>query len=216
MTGDWHGGTGYVSLCERSRERQRRALRLIETYWQDLSRDACGIPERAAVDPRRIEDGLEYAFLLQRIAPGQARLRIAGAHLNDLTGMEVAGLPLSALILPDHRARLAKALEAMFRDGGILRAEMSAQTGFGRPELRAEMTVLPLRSESGQVDRAIGGLITIGKIGRTPRRFELGALKVQKVGAPSREMPVTGFAEAPTPFAPSRLQPHLRLVVCND
>ena len=56
------------------------------------------MPRRAEIDPRGIENALEYAFILERIAPGMARIRLAGIHLSDLMGMEVRGMPLTSFI----------------------------------------------------------------------------------------------------------------------
>ena len=69
----------------------------VEAYWEAL-RGSRLMPTRAEIDPRGIEQALEYAFIVERIAPGIARLRIAGSHLNELMGMEVRGMPLTAFI----------------------------------------------------------------------------------------------------------------------
>ena len=37
------------------------------------------------------------------MAPSVARFRLAGAHLSELMGMEVRGMPMTALFLPDAR-----------------------------------------------------------------------------------------------------------------
>ena len=64
------------------------------------------VPMRSDVDPRGIERSLEHAFILERIAPQMARFRLAGMHLTDLMGMEVRGMPTTALFAPAARAAL--------------------------------------------------------------------------------------------------------------
>ena len=55
------------------------AVEKIRTYWESLRIEG-DIPLRAAVDPRGIEAALEFAFMVERVAPGVARLRLAGGH----------------------------------------------------------------------------------------------------------------------------------------
>ncbi|MEM1421046.1 MAG: PAS domain-containing protein, partial [Pseudomonadota bacterium] len=60
---------------------QHPGLSLVEAYWEGL-RAGRLVPRRADVDPRGIDQALEYSFILERIAPGMARFRLAGMHLN--------------------------------------------------------------------------------------------------------------------------------------
>ncbi|SFD98992.1 PAS domain-containing protein [Roseivivax sediminis] len=224
-----------VSMTDHERARRLRPLRLIETYWQELADETGDVPHRDSVDPRGIQDALEFAFLAERIAPRIARLRVAGAHLSDLMGMEVAGLPLSAFIMPDSRGAIGTGIERMFSGEGALHAEFRATQGLGRPDLRAHLLILPLRSEAGAVDRALGALVTIGQIGRVPRRFDLSdlhlaplAISAAPANAPAPdEAGMPGFAEPRIPFeaaqhvrraedADKTRKPYLRLVVSND
>ncbi len=218
-----------ISMTDRDRARRLRPLRQIEGYWQDLADRAGAVPSRDAIDPRGIQDALEHAFIAQRIAPGQARFRVAGSHLGELLGMEVSGLPLSALLVPAGRSELATCAEAVFAEGRALRADLLAVQGFGRGPLLAHLMLLPLTSDSGDRDRALGGLVTLGRIGRAPRRFEVVSLRTTatKIAAPpaievARGPAAAGFAEARAAFATpgprtTRHNPgHLRLVVSND
>ena len=43
----------------------------------------------------------------------------------------------------------------------------------GRPQLHGRMLILPLKSDLGDVTRALGCLVTAGESGRGPRRFDL-------------------------------------------
>ena len=98
-----------IPLMPRRSEILFPALREVEAYWSGL-RDGRAMPARADVDPRGIQSALEYAFILERIAPGVARFRVAGMHLNDLMGMEVRGMPLTAMFVPEGRKEISAAV----------------------------------------------------------------------------------------------------------
>ncbi|HHB80338.1 MAG TPA: PAS domain-containing protein, partial [Aliiroseovarius sp.] len=113
MNIDYFKGDKVISLRPRRQKAHFPALSQVEAYWEGL-RNGRPMPARAEVDPRGISDALEYAFVREKIAPGMARLRVAGHHLNDLLGMEVRGMPFSALFLPEARGKLQEAMETAF------------------------------------------------------------------------------------------------------
>lgn len=124
------------------------ALSQVEGYWDALRRSRL-MPKRSEIDPRGIESALEFTFILERIAPGMARLRIAGSHLGDLMGMEVRGMPLTALIAPDGRRQVCDALEEVFQRPAVCEVHLSAPAAFDKPALEARMVLLPLKSDLG-------------------------------------------------------------------
>ncbi|MCT2538407.1 PAS domain-containing protein [Sedimentimonas flavescens] len=186
-----------------------RVLADLHGYWEGLR---CGrvVPARADIDPRRIEEQLEFAFVLERIAPGIARFRIAGQHLTRLMGMEVRGMPLSSLVTPPTRDLLAQVTERVFATPAVAEIELRAQTGLGRPALTGRMLLLPMSSGSGMIDRALGCLVTDGRqIGLTPRRFGWAGSSVTRIAAAS-ESAAQGFAEPPAPFEAQDETPEMR------
>ncbi len=148
----------------------RPALAQVEAYW-DQVRGQRLVPSRAEIDPKGLEGALRQVFVLERIAKGLARFRIAGAHLTELMGLEVRGMPLSAIFQPEAREPLSDAIEAVFDDPAVVRLELDAQTGFGRPAIRGDMILMPLRSDLGEVSRILGAVVMAGDIGRAPRRL---------------------------------------------
>ena len=203
----------------------------VQAYWEGL-RAGRQLPLRSEVDPRGIERALEYAFVLERIAPQVARFRLAGMHLNDLMGMEVRGMPLTSFFLPQTRDRVGGIVEQVFQGPAIADLSLTAEGGPGKPALDARLLVLPLKSDLGDVSRALGCLISDGQIGRAPRRFDLAEARITTVepgrptqtaraGLPQR---ASGLAEAAAPFraasAPAphagRSRAHLRLVKSED
>lgn len=72
-----------VSIFDHRAELRFPAIAQTEAYWEAL-RGTRLMPDRADVNPRGIENLLEYAFIGERIAPGLVRLRLAGMHMSDL------------------------------------------------------------------------------------------------------------------------------------
>jgi hypothetical protein len=159
-----------ISLAKFREQAQQGALAQIEAYWEGL-RNGRIMPSRSEVDPRAISGALEHAFVLERVARGVGRFRLAGMHLNDVLGMEVRGMPLTALILPESRDEMSAALTAVFDEPAIVRLTLVSDTGLGRSPMEARMILMPLRSDLGDVSRVLGCFVAEGKIGRAPRRF---------------------------------------------
>lgn len=152
--------------------RSQDILAQVRAYWEAL-REGNGIPLRSQLDPRGIESALSSAFLIERIAPGIARFRIAGMDLADLMGMELRGMPFSAAFCPASREKLASVLEQVFAKPAILTMALTAERGYSRPALSSRLLVLPMRSEQGDERLALGCFAIEGNIGRSPRRFEI-------------------------------------------
>jgi hypothetical protein len=147
-------------------------LVLVRAYWEALRQDN-EIPFRTDINPRGIEHVLSCTFLIERVAPGMARFRIAGMDFADMLGMDVRGLPLSAVFVPEARAALASKLEQVFHSPAILEMTLEASGSLLKPDLKANMLVMPLRDASGQTNLALGCMALKGKIGRSPRRFAI-------------------------------------------
>ncbi len=163
-------GSNVISILPIRTKARFPAISLVEAYWEGL-RNGRPMPSRSEIDPRGMTDALEYAFILEKIAPGLARIRLAGSHINDLMGMEVRGMPITALFLPEARVEIKKALEAAFTQPASIRLDLAGDTGMIRPRLEAKMYMAPLKDEHGAPTRILGALQSVGRIGRPPRRF---------------------------------------------
>lgn len=197
-------------------------LSLVEAYWEAL-RAGREMPKRAEIDPRGIESALEYAFILERVAPGVARMRIAGSHLTDLMGIEARGMPLTAFFEQDARLRVAGLLEEVFQTPATAEVMMHSRSSLGQPEMEARMILLPLKSDLGDVSRILGCFVAVGERGSVPRRFDLRNINLRSLrnsGAPQPAAPATpalAFEEPGTPFvpAPKRRQPTEGAAACT-
>lgn len=197
----------------RGKEGDFRQLQEVRAYWEAMRRDG-RLPRRADINPRGMASALEQVFLVEEVAPGHGRLRLAGMAISDLLGMEVRGMPLTALLEPVARTRLTEALGGLFRGEHVLDLWLEAERGIGRPALMARMQLLPLIGSQGEPDLALGCLCVRGEIGRAPRRFTISRLLREPLpmqSAPAFADPA--FAEPPRPFTPPGGRPHLRLVV---
>jgi hypothetical protein len=191
-------------------------LRAFRAHWERC-RGGALVPRRADIDPRAIAPLISSAFIAERIAPGVVRLRVAGMHLNDLMGMEVRGMPLACFIAPADREAFGLRVVDLFDGPAILRFALRSARGIGRPPLAATLMLLPLRSDLGDISRALGCLVSHGAVGRVPRRFAIAAAETLPLGVQStdrRTAPslraVTGGRDFRAPGTAARA--HLRLV----
>lgn len=195
---------------------------MVESYWTAL-RGARRAPARSDIDPVRIEDALDYAFILEHVAPGIFRFRLAGAHLNELMGMEVRGMPITAMFSPSSRMIASQQIERVFRDTKPKEMRLASLADPQNAHLDAQLLLLPLQSDSGQINRALGVLEARGCIGTAPRRFDLAATAATKstLSQLVDEDRIPEFAEPAVPFdhgtkKPDDMRPALRLVWNGD
>lgn len=197
------------------------AISQVEAYWEAL-RGSRLMPNRSEIDPRGIESALEYTFVLERIAIGMARLRIAGSHLNNLMGMEVRGMPITSFITPAGRPQISDMLEEVFQRPSACELRLSAEIGRKKSSMDARMLLLPLKSDLGDVSRVLGCFVARGEMGNQPRRFDVIGSKIRplvdapfEVETPKERATPKGFHE---PFAEfsnkikKGEKPYLRLI----
>lgn len=192
----------------------QREITALETYWDHLF-DGTALPDRKLIDPRRIESALPYTFIAERMQNGITKLRVAGAHLQDLMGMEIRGMPLGALFAADARDRVARAVQKACETPAQVRINIRGPETIGQPELAGTLILMPMATSQPQTKLLLGALETEGQIGRPPRRFEIKLAAMKRIYfAEKPKSTVTesdAFEEGTTPFRHERA-PHLRLV----
>jgi hypothetical protein len=166
--------SGEVSKAEDVLMTNPTALQEMEAYWSALPR-MNGVPKRKDVDPSQMGGLLEDSFILERVAPGVARVRVAGRNIGKLLGIEPRGLPLTASFLHGSRAELARHLEAAFTKPGLVELSLTSPRAVGQPALHGKLLLLPLRDDQGRVSRLMGVLAMSGRRGLGGRRFEITA-----------------------------------------
>lgn len=230
-----------VAMSNYQKKTGYAAIAQVEAYWEAL-RGTRLLPKRSDIDPRGIEYALENAFILERIGPGIARLRIAGSHLTDLMGMEVRGMPLTSFFTPAYRSQVSDLLEVVFQTPAIGTLNLKSTGAFDRPEIEARVILLPLKSDLGDVSRVLGCWVSVGDKGVAPRRFDVKSEEILNIteGQPPRPVPslaeqdkdpkLPGAVDVPEPQAKGlseeaarfdgqstkRQPPYLRLVQSDD
>lgn len=215
-----------VSIGMRGTAMTFPAVAQIDAYWEGL-RQGRPMPARTEVDPRGMEGALEYAMLMEVVAPGVARIRVSGLHMGDLLGMEVRGMPITAFFEPEDRTQLSALVDLVAAGRHVVEATLSSSGGIGRPPLDARLYLAPLEAERDKRPRLLACLQSRGDIGRTPRRFKIADYHKRRIvasaggafttptPAPAAEIKQQAFAEPAASFeaaAPSSERPHLRLV----
>lgn len=202
------------------------ALSELERYWSSLPKTR-GVPARKDVDPVAMAGLLEDSFILERVAPGVARIRVAGRNMAKLIGMEPRGLPLTALFIPTSRAAMAGYIESAFTGPSIVELPLEAPRAVGQPKLDGKILLLPLRDDHGRISRMLGVLVMSGRRGAGGRRFVIADTSAPRVdpifGLHAVETPATAprranlrpVTQTEGPNQKAKDAPALRLVVSN-
>ena len=161
-------------------------------YWQEL-RGTRQMPVRSKFYPLEIETSLASILVAEKVAPSVARIRLAGSILNNTLGMDVRGMPLTALFEPTVRDSIAEATRDLFASPAIVVLELNARCGFSRRPVRARLLLLPMSDTDGNIAPIVGCLDIKGGIGKSPRRFKVSSI---------RRTDVTGDAPQPTQVEP--------------
>ncbi|SPF76345.1 hypothetical protein ALP8811_01349 [Aliiroseovarius pelagivivens] len=171
-----------VSLLSARQTKTYPSITQVEAYWDGL-RNGRLCPTRQEVDPRGIAGALHEAFILEKIAPGLARIRLAGQHLNDVMDMEVRGMPISVFFQSDARKELHRAIEALFDMPAQITLSLTTEPGAFRKPTDAQMVLLPLCDEDGQITRVLGALQVDGEMKRGPHRFSIRSVETTAIVA---------------------------------
>lgn len=192
----------------------KTALDHLRNYWETL-RAGRVAPYRAELDPRKFEDVLEHMFILEQLAPGQVRVRLAGMALCEMMGMEVRGMPPEAFIAAADRASFGSRLADVLGKPSVTELDLATEDSFGRP-IKAQMLLLPLRSDFGEVTRILGCIVAERTNMRAPVNFAITAIRAQSIEVTEADTPATahpGFAEEAAGFQGKDPEPELRAIV---
>ncbi|MEM8536897.1 MAG: PAS domain-containing protein [Pseudomonadota bacterium] len=192
-------------------------LEKLENYWNGL-RHSKRIPARNDVEPSEIDYILPHAFILQRVAPGLARMRVAGQKLHDLLKMDARGMPVTTLFHHDSRDQIKDLLESAFMDPAIVSLPLHSPGSLMRPEINGAMLLLPLHDHEGKSNRLLGALVTDLEKTNRPRRFTIPAeaqIRYDRLGLQlASETPLPKVTKLAAETAMAR--PALKLVVNNS
>jgi hypothetical protein len=186
----------------------------LKTYWERLRAGRIA-PFRAEIDPREFEIALENMFIVERIAPGNLRIRLAGMKVCEMMGMEVRGMQPALFIAEEDRARFDRLLDVVMSEPAVVEIRLEAPS---RPAAyRATMLLMPLRSDFGEVNRVLGCMSGEGEFFQPPLAFSLREISINPIDsheeAQSRRAALPGFAEEQQALASAA--PKLRAIEGN-
>ncbi|HVH03944.1 MAG TPA: PAS domain-containing protein, partial [Amaricoccus sp.] len=171
-------------------------LSSLKTYWERLRAGRIA-PYRAEIDPRQFESALENMFIVERLAPDNLRIRLAGMKICEMMGMEVRGMQPGFLIDDPDRDRFDRLLAVVMAEPAVIELRLAARNRAG--VYRASMLLMPLRSDFGDINRVIGCTSGEGDLFAPPLAFAIEDVTVTPVepGAAGAEpkQAVPGFAE---------------------
>ncbi|NBR88758.1 MAG: PAS domain-containing protein [Rhodobacteraceae bacterium] len=151
----------------------RQLAAQVHAYWASLKGNRSA-PLRTELNPCALDAALPWLLVAERIAPGHARLRVAGSALSNLLGMEVRGMPGTIFIEPESRRTFMDTVERVFTTAAVAEVSLISTASYGRPKLGGHLTLWPLASSPETTDRLLGFLYAPGGYGTAPRRFSMG------------------------------------------
>lgn len=181
-------------------------LSSLRIYWDRLRAGRIA-PYRAEIDPRQFEQALENMFIIEKLAPDNLRIRLAGMKICEMMGMEVRGMQPSCLIDEPDRTRFDRLLNVVMSEPAVVELTLSAPNRAGT--YRASMLMMPLRSDFGDINRVIGCTSGDGDLFAPPLAFQIDEVAVSPVepgptpiqGTEPARTPMPGFAEPAASFA---------------
>lgn len=134
------------------------SLRAAIGYWDSL-RGGRVLPSRMELDPSALRPHLQNTAILEISRPGSVRIRLGGARVNALIGMDVRGLPVRALFDLSERAQVSDEIEAAIGTETAVVLDVTAPAPrFGGTDdgaLKAQIAVLPMMDADLQPTRAL-------------------------------------------------------------
>jgi hypothetical protein len=191
-------------------------LASLKGYWERLRAGRIA-PYRAEIDPRQFEGALENMFIIEKLSQDNMRIRLAGMKICEMMGMEVRGMQPGYLIDEADRERFERLLHVVMNEPAVVELSLEAPGRVGT--YSASMLLMPLKSDFGDINRAMGGISGRGEMFAPPLTFAIRDVSVtpieQNAGAEPKQ-PLPGFAEEQTGFeGAGGKQPKLRSIEGN-
>lgn len=125
-------------------------------YWQSKRPAEDRNPPRSAIDPADFPRLLNTTFIVERMADGQHKMRLAGTFYHQLYGREITGATIEDLApLNTAGKTLHYAHHECARRNGPVYTEASTAWLSERP-LNYRRLLLPLAGSSSEIDYMIG------------------------------------------------------------
>jgi hypothetical protein len=184
--------------------------------WSGLRGDRPA-PFRAELDAGKVGAKAPYLAILEHVGPSNLRIRIAGDRLNKWFGLELRGMSALSLIAPEGRNHFQAALNRVIDEPAVAAVHGPARSADGAAA-RFELTLAPMRSDFGRIDRVLVGLWLLDHAGAFgPMRLTIDSIAVAPVPLEGRprlvaETTAPDLVEATPPEAGPARRGHLRVV----
>jgi len=176
-------------------------MRRLHAYWTAL-RAGRLVPYRSEVDPRDMACSARNLFILEEIGASDHRFRLAGTGLVEAFGMELRGMAPRVIMQGAARRSFTALIDETLDEPGIGYARLQRAEA---PEEIWEILLLPLRTDAGQIARALGALHPVRRKtqGRVPvpLRFEIEMMTIHPIETAATAGGPAGFADEPAGFA---------------
>ena len=168
-------------------------IHTLRSHWESLRING-ELPLRADINPRQIPDVLDSLFIFERLNSQDVRVRIAGLTLCEMMGMEVRGQSPMSFFDESTRRRFASVVADVLDRPTIARLGLDTIDKMGN-KARAEMILLPLRSDFGDVSRVIGCVTGPADGFTAPLRFHVRNIDMDALNSTDQNTQSFGFAE---------------------
>ncbi len=168
-------------------------IQTLRSHWDSLRTNG-ELPLRADINPRQIPDVLDSLFIFERLNPQDVRVRIAGLNLCEMMGMEVRGQSPVSFFDSSTRRRFAAVVADVLDRATVAQLGLDTVDKMGN-EARADMILLPLRSDFGDVNRVIGCVTGPAEGFTAPMRFHVRSVDMETPNSPEQNVQSFGFAE---------------------
>lgn len=175
---------------------------IVKKHWNAIRAGRIA-PFRSEIDPNAVSGVLENLFILERIGPGDHRIRVAGTQVCDFKGMEVRGLPFASFVHRKDRGRLSGVIEMVLNCPAAAEVRLGGVDGGDRP-VSADILLLPLRSDFGEMSRVIGCMTVRQQEFSCPIELKIFDVEVESVVISENgrtEHPLPGFYDPAREFS---------------
>ncbi len=136
-------GHSVIELQRYRKVMKNPVLTELLNHWE-CSRAGCIAPLRSEIDPSEIENVLEHVFILEQVANGLHRFRIAGMRLTNFMGMKTRGMTATAIITEDNREIFKCILNCLFSEPEIIELHLGTSPA-NQTDKGAEILLLPIK-----------------------------------------------------------------------
>jgi hypothetical protein len=141
---------------------KHKTTQVLYAYW-NMVRNGRLAPRRFDIEPARIGSILPDTFILERLADGTYRFRLAGTRIAERFGDGMRGSNFLDNWEPGDPEALVRILADVTEKACVRLLAIEASTTDGRT-IEIELLLLPLVHTQGTIDRVLGSIAAIEDI----------------------------------------------------